>query len=172
MSKTKKNQQQMEWTEEGYEQFLESHPDYPIPEPIERLNLVMKRENALAIISGEKRVEFRTYTQHYVNRLYDKDTENFTERHKDEPEVVFWCDALRPVESIRFHDRNHTWALDVECTYNDLVAPTDEGVAMLHDEYDCHEMDEMHRRLKREGADRFPLYFYFELGEVQDRIGI
>ena len=172
MNKDTQNTQPQEWTEEGYEQFLASHPDYPEPEPIERLELVMKRSNALAIISGEKRVEFRAYTQHYVNRLYDKATENYVERHKDEPEILFWVDTMRRVDTIRVHDYNRTWTLDVECTFQDLVAPTDEGVAMLHEEYDCHEMDEVHRKLKREGVKQYPLYFYFELGEILKRENI
>lgn len=164
--------QPQEWTAEGYEKFIETHPDYPIPEPIECLNLLLKRENALEIINGTKRVDFRAYTQHYVSRLYDKETENYVERHKDEPEIVMWCDTLRSVEKIHFHDRNNTWSFDVECTYNDLVAPNDEGVEMLHSEYDCHEMDEMHRKLKRENAEQYPLFFFFELGDILERNNI
>ena len=64
MSKNSKNSQPVEWTEEGMDNFLKEHPDYPMPEPVECLNLIMKRENALAIINGEKKVEFRAYTQH------------------------------------------------------------------------------------------------------------
>ena len=166
MSKNNKNTQSIEWTEEGFEKFLKDHPDYPEPAPVDCLNLIMKKENALAIISGEKKLEFRAYTQHYVNRLYDAKTEEFVERHKDEPDVLFWCDTLRPVERIHFHNYNDTWSLDVECTYNNLVAPTDDGVNFLHEEYDCHELDEMHRKLKREGAEDYPLFFYFEIGKI------
>lgn len=172
MSKNTQNTQHQEWTEEGYDAFLSAHPDYPEPEPIERLDLVMKPENARDIINGVKKVEFRAYTQHYVNRLYDKATENYAERHKDEPDILFWVDTMRRVDTIRFHDYWHTWTLDVECTFQDLVAPTDEGVAMLHEEYDCHEMDKLNRKLKREGATRFPLYFYFELGKILNRENI
>lgn len=172
MSKNDKNTQPLEWTEEGFEKFMKEHPDYPEPAPVECLNLIMKKENALAIISGEKKVEFRAYTQHYVNRLYDAKTEDFVERHKEEPDVLFWCDTLRHVEKIHFHNYNNTWSLDVECTYNDLVAPTEEGIAMLHDTYDCHEFDDMHRDLVRKGADNFPLFFYFEIGEILKRNNI
>ena len=70
------------------------------------------------------------------------------------------------------HNYNNTWSLDVECTYNDLVAPTEEGIAMLHDTYDCHEFDDMHRDLVRKGADNFPLFFYFEIGEILKRNNI
>lgn len=172
MSKNSKNTQTQEWTEEGYDKFLEEHPDYPIPEPIACLNLIMKREFAEAIVKGAKKVEIRAYTQHYVNRLYDAKTEDFVERHKEEPDILFWCDTLRSVEKIHFHNYNNTWSLDVECTLNDLVAPTDDGIAMLHEEYDCHELDEIHRKLKREGADEVPLFFYFELGNIIERKNI
>ena len=170
MKKNIENEQ--EWTEEGYERFLQEHPDYPEAKDIDCLNLLLKRENALAIISGEKRIEFRAYTQHYVDRLYDGATEDFVERHKNEPDVLFWCDTLRLVRSIHFHDRGNTWSLDVECTHNDVIWPTDENVKYLHEEYGCHEMDALNRKLNREGATNRPMYFYFELGKIINRKNI
>lgn len=137
-----------------------------IAEPLEVLNLIMRKEFALEIIQGKKRVEFRAYSEHYSSRLYDKDVLNFMQLHKNEPEVLDECDPLRPVQTIHFHNYENSWFLDVECVVNDLVAVTDEDVVYLNEEYDCHELDEQLETLKATGEDNRPMYFYFVIGKV------
>ena len=96
----------------------------PMPEPIESLDLILKKEFALQILKGEKNVEFRSMTQHYMNRLFDKKLGDFLDKHADNAEIVaeygMWgnCDELRPVKSIHFHNYNNDWYLDVEVLHN------------------------------------------------------
>lgn len=160
------------WTAEGYEAFLDAHPDYPIPEEIECLNLLLKKEFALEIINGDKSVDFRTYSQHYCDRLYDKETENYIERHKGDAEVVKWADSLREVLTIHFHDRGYTWSLKVNCNWQGLIWPSDEYIEMLHNDFGCYELDEMNRKLKREKATNYPLFFAFAIGDIIERKNI
>lgn len=64
-----------EMTDEQYfaaqNEFMEKYKA-PACEPIEVLDLVMRREFAEAILSGEKKVEVRNGSEHYFNRLTDK----------------------------------------------------------------------------------------------------
>ena len=45
---------------------------FELPENIQCLNLIMKKQYALDIINGKKKVEYRNYSKHYFDRLYDK----------------------------------------------------------------------------------------------------
>ena len=137
-----------------------------IAEPLEVLNLVMRKQFAQEILEGKKRVEFRAYSEHYSSRLYDKEVLQYMQLHKDEPEIIDQCDPLREVQSIHFHNYDNTWFLDCECELNDIVAVTDEDVQYLNEEYDCHDLDEQLTQLKAIGEDNRPLYYYFVLGRI------
>ena len=64
-----------EMTDEQYfaaqDEFMEKYKA-PACEPIEVLDLIMRREFAEAILNGEKKVEVRNCSDHYFNRLTDK----------------------------------------------------------------------------------------------------
>ena len=102
----------------------------PDTQDLECLNLIMKKENALRILSGEKNVEYRPCTSYYRDRLYDKNVENFYERHKEDESIARefchygFLDALRRVKKIHFHNYSNTWYLDVELVSNGYVMGT------------------------------------------------
>lgn len=158
--------------EQGYAQqmqaFRAKYPNYKDAEPIESLNLIMRKEFAQQIIDGMKKVEFRAYSDNYVSRLYDKDVLKFMQMHKNEPDVLDMCEPLRIVKNIHFHNYNNTWHLDVECTMNDVVGVTDEDVAFLQSEYGCHELDDVLAQQNAIKSERRPMYFYFVIGKVID----
>lgn len=137
-----------------------------IAEPLEVLNLVMRKQFAQEIIQGKKKIEFRAYSEHYSSRLYDKEVLQYMQLHKNESEIIDQCDPLREVRAIHFHNYDNTWFLDCECELNDVVAVTDDDVKYLQDEYGCHDLDEQLSQLKAVGENNRPMYFYFVLGKV------
>ena len=158
--------------EKARKQFFEEHPDCPRPKPVECLNLIMRREFAEEILAGTKKVEIRSYSQHYCGRLYDKEVLAYEDAHWDDElmrmQMIDFNDSVRAVKKIHFHNYNNSWFLDVECIDNNTVLLVDEQVKYLQDEYDCHEFDEELARLnKRRSADR-PAYFYFAVGRILD----
>ena len=92
------------------DEFLEKY-HAPESEPIDLLNLIMRREFAEAILSGEKKVEIRTCSKHYFNRLTDKKVDKWMEEHCNDEDMdmeafdEFTC-SNRPVRSIHFHNYN------------------------------------------------------------------
>ena len=152
------------------EAFFKAHPDCPRPRPIEKLDLVMKKEYALEILSGAKTVEVRSYSDHYVSRLYDKAVLAYEDEHWDDElmrmQMIDFNDSVRAVKTIHFHDYGKTWFLDVECIDNNTVLLVDEQVTYLQDEFGCHEFDQMLAELNGSGATERPMYFYFALGKI------
>ena len=118
-----------EMTDEQYfaaqDEFIEKYRA-PQWEPIEVLDLILRKENAEEILSGEKKVEVRKCSDFYLNRLTDKKVDKWMTEHRDDADMdmkafdEFMC-ATRPVLKIHFHDYNKSWFLDVKCTENALI---------------------------------------------------
>lgn len=152
------------------ERFFQEHPDCPKPKPIERLDLIMRKEYARQIIEGTKTVEFRTYTPHYCDCLYDKAVLDYEDAHWNDElmrlQMIDFNDSVRAVKTIHFHNYGNTWFLDVECIDNNTVIINDEQVGFLQDDYDCHELDQMLDDLNKKKAKERPILFYFALGKI------
>jgi hypothetical protein len=150
--------------------FFEEHPDCPKPKPVECLNLIMRKEYAEEILTGIKTVEIRAYSQHYCDRLYDKDVLDYENAHWDDDlmrmQMIDFNDSVRAVKKIHFHNYNNSWFLDVECIDNNTVVVNNEQVGFLQDEYNCHEFDEMLADLNKRKAKDRPIFFYFAIGRI------
>lgn len=146
--------------------FFESHPEAPTAKDVECLNLIMRREYAEQILAGTKKLEFRSYSEHYVKRLIDKSVADYISRHMDDEEVLTFCNDIRQVKKIHFHNYSNSWYLDIECNYNDVFSITKTDVGYLQDTYGCHDFDEDLERLEAKKEKYRPYIFYFECGRV------
>lgn len=154
------------------EEFFKAFPDYPKPKPIEKLDLVMRKEYAKEIMAGTKTVEIREYSNFYTSRLYDKDVMAYEDEHWDDElmrmMMVDFNDSVRAVKTIHFHDYGKTWFMDIECIDNNTIVVNDEQVNHLKEIYNCHEFDEMLADLNAKNATERPVFFYFALGKILD----
>lgn len=157
-------------TEEEYiaacTKFYETHPEAPVTKDVECLNLIMKREYAEQILAGTKKLEFRSYSDHYRKRLIDNDMADYIRMHINEEDVLFFCDDVRQVKRIHFHNYNNSWFLDVECTYNNVFSITKEDIAFLQEKYDCHDYDDDLKYFESVNEPNRPYIFYFVCGKV------
>jgi hypothetical protein len=153
-----------------YDAMCEKYPNYRDADDIECLNLIMKREFAEAIVRGEKKVEFRAMSDSYMNRLYDDRVLQFMDLHEDDPLVQECAEPMRNVKTIHFHNYNNSWTLDVECELNDIVVVNDEQVKYMQEEYGCHELDAQLKATKK--SPNKPMYFYFVIGKIINRVNI
>lgn len=152
-------------------EFCDFH-SCPITKPIEKLNLIMKREFAEQIIRGEKTVEFRAYSRHYIDRLVDKDVCNFVDMHGGEPivQLMFhdFINEVRRAKVIHFHNYNNSWYLDVECVENGLISCVKEEVEYLKNVHNSTELEEELEYYEKGKINERPYYFYFVVGNVLD----
>ena len=149
------------------DQLKKKYPDYVESKDVEVLNLIMKREFAEQILRGEKKVEFRAVSDHYISRLIDKNVVEFKKNHLDDDDVQDFCDPLRIVKKIHFHNYNNSWYLDVSVKSNDYVGVDEEGIKFMHETFGCHELDELYESLTEAERKKYaPCFFYFEVGEI------
>lgn len=157
--------------EKGYEEFKRKFPDYREPRPIECLKLVMRKEYAEEILKGEKTVEFRAFSEHYMKRLNDNDVVDFMNKYygtESEDGVMYYAQMVRPVRIIHFYSYSNTWHLDVECDWNSFVCVTDKDVRFLNERFGCHELDDMLAEMNARGETERPMFFAFACGKVTD----
>lgn len=157
-------------TEEEYKAardlFFKNNPDAPVAKDIKCLNLIMRKEFAEQILHGTKKLEYRAYSEHYIARLIDKDVAAYIQRHINDDDVLQFCNDIRQVMTIHFHNYSNSWYLDVECTFNDAFIVNQDGIDMLHEEYGVHDWDDECKRLDAMKAEHRPCVFYFAIGKV------
>lgn len=172
MSMNYKSIKTKEEFEKAKAEYMEKNPALRDAKPVECLNLLLRKEFALQILNGEKKVEFRAFSEHYCDRLIDKDVDNWMQEHIDDDEAMFFANHVRPVKKIHFHNYNNSWTLDVECKKCDYVAPCKKDVHYLNEIWGCHELDEQCADFDKRKAENRPLYFFFALGKVLDKKGL
>ena len=124
------------------------------------------------ILAGTKTVEFRGFTPFYQSRLYDKDVMKWIDDHGNDESISdedFFCaDPVRQVRTIHFYNYSKTLSLNVTVKETGIVSLTEEGIQMLHERFNCHEMDDNYAAVIREGLpeDERPLYFYFAINSI------
>lgn len=158
------------------EAFKAKYPDFAEAKDIEILNLVMTKKNAKEILSGEKKVEYRAMSEHYINRLFDKNVSQFLAKHQNEdgsypPDVQDVIndgivDSLRIVKTIHFHNYANSWFMDVEVEVNDTCALIPKDMEFLHDRYDSHDLDDAFNTLEAQNSDERPIFFFFAIKRI------
>ena len=146
------------------DELAEKYPDYCEAEDVDCLNLVMRKEFAEEILTGKKTVEYRTFSNHYTSRLFDKKVLQFKQNHMEDPDVRDCVDSLRIVRKIHFYSYSNTWYLDVECVDNGIVNATKEDLEFLKREYGSDELKDVVNDYV--GSEEIPTFFYFALGKV------
>ncbi len=133
----------------------------------EAYDLVMRRENAQAIIDGKKTVEIRSFNSHYMSLFYDKE-----KRKNFDPSDLSAEEPFKETKYIRFHNYNYSWYLDVEIDEIGSIMLDKEGIGGLQEDFNFHELDSELERYKDTPADEIPFVFYLHIKKVVGRKAI
>ena len=152
------------------EDFYSRYPDCPRPKHLYRLDWVISKQRAQAIVNGRRENLAEPYLPELEAKLIDPDAERFRDwavENKDEEAVnaykLVYDEDIR-VETIHFHDEANTWYLDVECDGNGTILATGEEV----EDSEISDLYGIVRILDkaRVSFENRPTFFYFEVGDI------
>lgn len=134
---------------------------------VEAYDLLMKKEYALEILSGKKRVEFRSFTDHYISRFMDREAMK-RNKAKGNPTIEELREEVRTdIEYIHFHNYNNSWYLDVEIEGIGYCFVDSQDIAPLAEEFDDFKAYiEDAKKNDQLPPDERPMMFYIVLAEV------
>lgn len=134
---------------------------------VEAYDLLMKKEYALEILSGKKRVEFRSFTDHYISRFMDREAMK-RNKAKGNPTIEELREEVRTdIEYIHFHNYNNSWYLDVEIEGIGYCFVDSQDIGPLAEEFDDFKAYiEDAKKNDQLPPDERPMMFYIVLAEV------
>lgn len=140
---------------------------------VEAYDLIMKKENALEILRGEKTIEFRSDGLSYRRMFTDKEQ---LERNKQAEKDGRGDDWQVPVRSdvgfVHFRNYNNTWSLDCEIDEIGTVSPVKEDAEFLAQEFGCHEFDDAWQEYEGKPEEEIPFYFYLHIAAIVGHRGL
>ncbi len=119
----------------------------------EELSLLMRKENALDIITGKKKIETRAMNDYYIKRCFDfTDKENIT---------------MIPFKRIRFHNYNNTWHLTVKIKTGGYCYLDEPTIKEFNELYDFHDFDEAATGIDdNTPEEEKSMFIWYEVSEV------
>ena len=104
---------------------------------VEAYDFLMKKENALEIISGKKKLEIRSFTPKYLELLIDREQEVKNRENYEEYILPIRTD----ISFIHFHNYTNSWFLNVKINEIGLAMMCKEDIETLAEDFDFHDYD-------------------------------
>ncbi len=146
--------------------------------------LIMRKENALDILNGKKKVEIRDYTDHYCGHFFDKDkldefnkeVDDIDFEPTDKDGVLKIEKAIKKIKYARFTNRNNTWHLDVRLDWIYICSMTKDDVDFLSKEFGFDEYNdkwqEFEDKVEQGLFNEVPSFFALAIREVVSHEGL
>lgn len=140
---------------------------------VEAYHLIMKKENALDILNGKKKIEIRAFSKKYNDMFINKELyKEFQEYLKDPDGSMELEDCLNETEYIYFTNYNKSWYLIVEVLDIAVYKMTQEDVEVLNEDYDFHDFDNEWQQYKDLPEDEIPVFYGLGLADVISHEGL
>lgn len=135
---------------------------------VEAYDLLLQKKFALDILSGKKRVEVRSFSDHYISRFIDKDVQKRNNEAKLKPFDDDYEIALREdVHYIHFHNYNNSWFLDVEIEGIGMCVVDSQDIEPLANDFEDFKayIEEAKKNDELPEEDK-PMIFYLVLADI------
>lgn len=142
---------------------------------VEAYHLIMRKENALEILKGTKKIEVREFKAKYEKLFVDKQKEKevFEAKDKDPNAEFSFDDIMRDdVKYIFFTNYSKSWSLVVELDHITAFELSEADITFLKEEFDFHDLDQAIEDFKDVPEGEKPLMFGLVLGEIKNRENI
>ncbi len=139
----------------------------------EAYSLIMRKENALEIFNGTKRVEIRVFTPHYMDMFIDQ--EKLARNKKidvGELDASEWSAPLKDTPCVHFYSPNGGWSLDVSIENIGIASMTQEDIEWLSSEYDFHDYDDEWQQFAGLPEEEIPSFFYICIEKILHSEGL
>lgn len=132
---------------------------------VKAYNLILTKENAMAILNGFKKVELRSFSDYYVNMFINLDKFN---KKIDNGDFFTVNETFKDdVKFIHFTNRQRSWFLDVEIESQNIGYLIDHDIKKLQEKYNFHELDPLLDDLSKKTEDDFiDNFFYFVVKRI------
>lgn len=134
---------------------------------VEAYDLLLQKKYALEILSGKKKIEVRSFSDHYISRFLDKEA---MKRNEAKGLTMFDEGAeseFNAIDFIHFHNYNNSWYLDVAIESIGMCVVDSQDIEPLAEEFDDFKdyIADAKENDKLPEAER-PMIFYIELAEI------
>lgn len=138
---------------------------------VEAYDLLMKKENALDIISGNKTLEIRVFSNHYAKMFTDQKQLEINEELRREGKDYECIEPIKGIQYVHFHNYNNSWALDVKIDEIGLSSMTEEDIEDLHD-FDFHDYDKEWQQYEDKDIEDIPMFYWLHIKDIVGRKNI
>lgn len=135
---------------------------------VEAYDLLLKKEYALEILSGKKKVEYRSFSNFYQERFFDKEIVARNKKNNRKMSDVDFENEFKDIWYIHFHNYNNSWYLDVAIETLGMCIMDSQDINALAEEYPTYfddVIEEARQNDKLPVMDR-PMMFYIVLDEI------
>nr|DAS12940.1 MAG TPA: hypothetical protein [Caudoviricetes sp.]DAS70685.1 MAG TPA: hypothetical protein [Caudoviricetes sp.] len=141
--------------------------------PVEAYHLIMKKENALDILKGKKKVEIRAFSEKYNDLFIDKKLYKEYQKDLENPNGSMTIeDTLKDTAYIYFTNYNKTWELIVEVLDIAVYQMTKEDIEVLNEDYDFHDLDNEWQQYKDLTEEEIPMFYGLGLADIVSHKGL
>lgn len=143
---------------------------------VEAYHLIMKKENALEIINGTKKIEVRDFNQKYGQMFIDpkKEAEYFEKMKQSNFEYidqngVAECDKIyKGIKYIYFTNYNKSWHLVVKISHINMLWFNDDDMNFLENELNFKDYKEGYEEFKKnyKEGDEIPAIFAITIESI------
>lgn len=141
---------------------------------VEVYHLIMKKENALEILNGTKKVEIREFNQKYGTLFIDpqKEAEYFEKMKQPNFEYidengVAECDKIyKDVKYIYFTNYNKSWSLVVEIDQIYMLYMIKDDIEFLSEQLGFKEYDNEWQQFEGKDLDDIPSFFAIDIKRI------
>lgn len=139
---------------------------------VEAYHLIMRKENALEIVNGTKKIEVRDFSPKYGKMFIDPEKEaKYFEKMKQpnfeyiDENGVAECDKVyRETKYIYFTNYNKSWSLIVEIDFINMLWFTDDDMDFLENELGFTDYKEGYQEFKKNHKEGDELPAIFAIG--------